>query len=98
MKKFFQSQAIRAAWRTFWQAFVPLFAISLIGWMQQVVTWATSSDAVFPEVSVLGKAAVTATIAGVVALVAWVQNKLENKAGSSTPGMPRGSEPPTTAI
>jgi hypothetical protein len=95
--KFFKSQAFRAGWRTFIQSFLGLFLISLIGWLQQVVTWATASDQVFPNTDVLLKAAVTATAAAFIALIAFIQNKVENKAGASVPGMPRGAEPPTTA-
>lgn len=68
------------AWRTFYQAFFALFAFTLVGWLGDVVTWAQCSDAcqAFPQLTVLGKAAVAGAASALVALVTFVQNAIES--------------------
>ena len=75
------NDATRRALRTFAQVFIGIFALSLLGWLADVQEWATCvTDACrnFPDPSVLGKAAIAAAAGGVSALVAWVQNILED--------------------
>ena len=69
-----------AAWTALF-SFVGLFGASLVGWMQQVVEWANAGSdvTVFPDVTVLGKAAVAAALSAVAGLVnfayRWAQAK-----------------------
>ena len=85
-QKLFQNDAMQRAYRTFWMAGVPLFLVSLMSWLQDVATWSTGGDdAVFPSVSVLGKAAISATVAALIALFSWIWNALEDKTGVSAP-------------
>ena len=74
---------VRRALRTFLQVFVGIFAISLTGWLGDVTSWAscTAGCGSFPDVSPLGKAAVSAVAASAAAVVAFVQNLLEDKTG-----------------
>lgn len=73
--------SVRRALRTFLQGFIAVFAVSLLGWLQSVATWAQCSQqcGAFPDVTVLGKAAIAAFVAAVIAMVAWLQNHLEDK-------------------
>jgi hypothetical protein len=81
--------AVRSAWRTFVQTFVGLFSISMIGWLNDVTEWAGGEGLSFPGVDTLGKAAVSALSAAVVAVIAFVHNAGENKTGTVVPLMPR---------
>lgn len=73
--------SVRRAIRTFLQAFVAVFAISLLGWLGDVTLWAKCVDNCkdFPDVTVLGKAAIAGFAAGAVTLVSLIQNLLEDK-------------------
>lgn len=66
--------------RTFYQVFIGVFAITLVGWLGDVVTWAQCTEACnrFPELTVLGKAAVSAVASAAVAVVTLAQNSLES--------------------
>lgn len=82
------SNAVRSGWRTFVQSFLGIFLISLSAWLLDVVSWAQGGVA-FPHTDTLAKAAISATAAAVIAVISFVQNSMENKAGKVTPGMPR---------
>lgn len=71
------------AYRTFLVTFLGLFLISLIGWLHEVITWATSDGYAFPHVSVLVKAAVSASAAAFIAVLSFVQNVIETQSGKS---------------
>lgn len=61
--------AIKAGAWTALFTFIGLFFLSAIGWVQDVAEWASSNGAVeFPDLSVLGYAAVSAMCAGVIGL------------------------------
>lgn len=77
MKRINLSNPTRAALRTAVQAFVAVFSISLLGWLASVTEWAGSTDAVFPSIDPLGKAAVAALVAAAVSLVTYLQNVVE---------------------
>lgn len=67
--------AVKAGAYTALWTFLGLFALSLVGWLNDVQQWATADGAVtvFPDPSVLVKAAVSAVAAaagGLVGLVA----------------------------
>lgn len=92
LKKIFRAQPIRAAWRTFWQAFIALFAVSLLSFLWQVVSWANETGAGFPDTNPLLKGLVSATAAALIAVVTGIWNALENKVGTTLPGAPRGGD------
>jgi hypothetical protein len=84
--RLFKNDTLQRGWRTFLQSFLGLFLISLAGWLNDVVLWANGGDgAVFPDTSVLVKAGIAAMAAAVIAVVAVVQNALEDKAGTTLP-------------
>jgi hypothetical protein len=67
------SNEVKAALWTALFTFVALFGASVFGWVQDVTEWAsTSGTAVFPNVTVLGKAAVSALGAAAAGLVNFV--------------------------
>ena len=68
------------AWRTFYQAFLALFLFTLVGWLGDVVTWAQCVEAcqAFPQLTVLGKAAVAGIASAGIALVSFLQNAVES--------------------
>lgn len=72
------SNELKAAVSTAIFTFIALFGASLIGWVQAVVDWSAAGGVdVFPDVSVLGKAAVAAAGAALTGLinfaVRWAQ-------------------------
>lgn len=74
------NDATRRALRTFLQAFVGVFALSLLGWLTGVQEWASCvKDCVFPDPTILGKAAVSGVVAGAITLITYAQNLLEDK-------------------
>lgn len=80
--------AIRAAAMTALWTFVALFSMSLTGWLQDVVAWATDDGGLvaFPDPAVLVKAAVAA----VAAAFAGLANALYRlgQASGLLPGQP----------
>lgn len=70
-----------ACWSALW-AFIATFGVSLTGWLMDVTEWASDANnsVVFPDPSVLVKAAVAAAVAagtGVVSfLIRFAQGKL----------------------
>lgn len=72
--------SIKAGLYTAAFSFVTLFGLSLLGWLNDVVEWASSEGTtVFPDASGLAKAAAsaaTASLIGVVnAVVRWAQDR-----------------------
>lgn len=66
----------RSALRVFVYAFLASFIPALLGFLGDVSDWASQDGAVFPDVTVLGKAAVSAFVATLAGLIAYVYNKL----------------------
>lgn len=66
--------AIKAGAYTALWSFIALFGLSLIGWLNDVVGWATSDGATvaFPDPSVLVKAAAAAVAAAASGLVGTI--------------------------
>lgn len=64
---------LRAALWTALFTFIALFGASLIGWTQAVIEWANAGGGVdvFPDVSVLGKAAVAAAGSAAAGFLNW---------------------------
>lgn len=64
---------LRAALWTAAFTFAALFGTSVLGWVQAVIEWANSGGNVdvFPDVTVLGKAAVAAAGAAITGLLNW---------------------------
>lgn len=75
--------AFKAALWTFVFSFVTLFGTSLIGWLQDVVDWASDDSAgiVFPDPGVLAKAAVSAVVSAMIGLVNFVVRFGQQKTG-----------------
>ena len=85
--------AWRAALATAFFSFVTLFGLAALSWLQDVWTWASGGTAaLFPDPSVLYKAAVAATVSALIGLVnfavRWAQSKT-GVAASTTPTYPR---------
>lgn len=90
-KSLFARAAVQRAWRSFLHSFLGLFLISLVGWMQSLVLWANGGEgAVFPHVSVLVKAGISAAAAAVIAVISLVHNAAEDATGSTLPLVPKG--------
>lgn len=66
---------LRSALRVFVYAFVASFVPALLGFLGDVLAW-SSDGAEFPAVDTIGKAAVSAVVGAVAALIAFVYNKL----------------------
>jgi len=66
--------AIKAGAFTALWTFIALFGLSVVGWLNDVIGWASDPDAlvVFPDPSVLVKAAASASAAAVSGLVGTV--------------------------
>jgi hypothetical protein len=77
--------AIKAGCWTALFTFVGLFGLSLVGWLQDVTTWASSSGAEqFPDFTTLGYAAVSAATAAVVGLLNAVVRLAQVATGKGT--------------
>lgn len=70
------SDKLYSALKTFVVSFVALFVPSLLGFLHNAQEWAsmTGDEANFPSLEPLGKAVVSAIIAGVVAVVNYLTN------------------------
>lgn len=75
--------ALKAALWTAFFSFVTLFGTSLIGWLQDVVDWASDDSAgiVFPDPGVLAKAGVSAVVSAMIGLVNFLVRFGQQKAG-----------------
>lgn len=68
-------------------SFITLFAVTLLGWLQDVVLWASDSGvAEFPDLSVLGYGFVSAAAAAAIGLVNFGLRFVQGS--SSLPGGP----------
>lgn len=76
---------LKRAARTFVFSFVAVFGLSLIGWLNDVVQWANDTQAanVFPDPSVLVKAAVSAAAGAASGLVSFFVNFAEDIKGGT---------------
>ena len=72
------SDPARRALRTAVQAFLAVFGLALLGWLQAVVEW-TSTRGEFPDLSVVGLAAVAGAASAAISLVTWGMNVLEDR-------------------
>lgn len=71
---------IRRPLRLFLFSFLGLFLVSLSGWLGEVQSWATGVDgATFPDVRVLGSAAIAASSSALISVISLVWNFLEDK-------------------
>lgn len=87
--------AIKAGAWTALFSFVTLFGLSLLSFLQEIVSWSSASgQAPFPEISVLGYAFVTAFVSAITGIVNSVI-RLAQAAGVIPGGPP--SYPSTTA-
>lgn len=77
---------LKRAARTFAFSFIAVFGLSLIGWLNDVVQWANDMQAanVFPDPSVLVKAAISAAAAAASGFVSFVVNLAEDVKGGPT--------------
>lgn len=76
------NDTIRRTVRTFLQGFVGTFAVLAIPVLSSVITAAGDSTGyVRIDTTALGNAAIAGVVGGVIALVAFVQNLLEDKSG-----------------
>lgn len=75
--------AFKAALYTFAFSFITLFGTSLIGWLEEVVQWASDDSAavLFPDPGALAKAAVSAVVSAMIGLVNFVVRFGQQKAG-----------------
>ena len=74
-------------------SFVTLFSVTLLGWLQDVVVWASDSGvAEFPTLSVLGYGAVSAVAAAMIGLVNFGLRFIQGS--TNLPGGPPEYTPP----
>lgn len=71
---------LRSAIRVFFYTLIAGLVPALLGFLGDVAQWANDNSTPFPEVSVLGKAAVSAVVAALSGLIAFVYNKLPKTA------------------
>lgn len=75
--------ALKAALWTAGFTFVALFATSAVGWMGDVIEWASSEGATdFPALGTLGYAAVSAVGAAASGLLNWVVRFAQERTGT----------------
>lgn len=83
MKKFLASSAVRRAIRTFLITTLALFIPGLLGWLNDLTSWAAGhGQTPFPDGSNLVYLATSAIVAGVVAVINLIWNLIENQAGA----------------
>lgn len=71
--------AIKAGLWTALFSFIGLFSLSLIGWLQDIASWASSSGSdQFPEFTTLGYAAASAATAAVIGLLNTVVRAVQS--------------------
>ena len=73
------SDAVRRAVRTFLQAFIGTFVLLAVPWMTSIVAAITSAQPYELNFDVLQSAGIAGVFSGAIALVAWIQNALEDK-------------------
>lgn len=73
---------IKRALRTAIQAFLGTFAVLAIPALNSVITSAGDANGIVRiDLNLLGNAAIAGILAGVIALVSWAQNALEESTG-----------------
>lgn len=75
------SDAARRAVRTFGQGFVGVLALVAIPVLNQIISSVGSGGEVTIDVDLWRGVAIAAVAGGVISLVAWVQNALEDASG-----------------
>ena len=80
-----KAAAIRAI-RTFLQAFIGTFAVLAVPFLTNMITAAGDAEGYLRiDVTALGNAAIAGVIAGVIALISFLQNALEDNTSISVP-------------
>lgn len=75
--------SVRRAIRTFLQAFLALLIPGALGWLNALTEWARAEGQTpFPDARSLAFVAVSAIVAGVIAVVNLGWNYVEDKAGA----------------
>lgn len=76
------SSSLKRAARTFLQAFVGLMVPGLLGWLNDLTAWARDEgQRPFPDATSLAYLGVSAIVAGIIAVVALLQNGIEDATG-----------------
>lgn len=76
-------ESVRRALRTFVITTLALFIPGLLGWLNDLTAWARAEGATpFPDAHGLAYLAVSAIVAGVVAVINLAWNLIEDKAGA----------------
>jgi hypothetical protein len=90
------SDSFRAGLATAVFSFITLFGASLLGWLNDVVEWASADGATvaFPDGSVLVKAGVSAAVSALIGLVNWVIRYGQDRTGVG-PATPDYTPPAT---
>lgn len=89
---------VRTALRVFTYGFLSVFIPSLLGFLFAVQEWATGDNLPFPEVSVLGKAAVAAASGAIAAALAVGWNKSPFTKSSVYVDPPAGEADPLIVV
>lgn len=85
---------LRAALSTFVFSFCTLFLLSALGWLNDLLSWATSQGVdPFPDVTVLGYAAAAALVSALIGLVNFGVRLGQEKTGVGTPPVYTGELP-----
>lgn len=89
---------VRTAIRVFVYTFITTFALALTGFLGDVAEWATRDDLPFPDVSVLGKAAVAAVSGAVSAALAVIWNVIPITKSAVYVNPPAGDVDPVAVV
>jgi hypothetical protein len=76
---------LRAGVTTAAFVFLTLFGLSLADVLNDILEWAAADDVAFPNLEPLGKALVTATVAGMAGLVNAVVRYAQERVGAGNP-------------
>lgn len=78
--------AIKAGLWTALFSFITLFGLALVGWLQDVMAWASEegAGASFPDFTTLGYAAASAATSAVIGLVNGVVRSIQAVTGKGT--------------
>lgn len=78
--------SVRAALSTFVFSFLVLFLLSALGWLNDVLSWATGQGVdPFPDVAVLGYAFAAALVSALIGLVNFLVRFFQEKTQIGTP-------------
>lgn len=95
MTTFLSGDAVRRALRTFLITTVGLFIPGLLGWLNDLTSWAQGNGTrPFPDGHGLAYLGVSAVVAGVVAVVNLIWNGIEDAAGKGVLRTPPTTPPP----